>query len=110
MNLSLVPTVTVYGYESLGTVEYCGDYVYLPEGSYPALLNDDDELYDADRKKECLNRCLDAYGESTSGKKIGNQAFYVKSNGDDRCACAVGDCKRRVAGGYDSYKITSGNN
>ena len=86
-----VPMVTKYRYTLLETLKYCGDYVYLPEGSYPALLNVGDELYDSDRKQECLNRCLDAYGENPS--TIGYQAFYVKAHGDDRCACAVGDCR-----------------
>ena len=110
MILSLVSTkITEYGYKSLGD-GYCGDWVYLPEGSYPALLNAGNQLYDADRKKECLNRCLVAYGKngkSTSGGKIGKQAFYV--NSDDGCACAVGECSARHGTGYASYEIISGN-
>ena len=84
--------------------------MYLPEGGYPAPLNVGDALHDFNCVKECMNRCMNAYGKdeaSTSGGKIGNKAFYVKSNGG--CACAVGDCRWRGSGGYVSYAIISGN-
>ena len=102
---------TVYSYSHLGT-GYCSDWVYLPEGAYPDRLNPDDELYDADPVQECLNRCLDAYVEagtstSTVDSTIGNQAFYLKSNG--RCACATGDCSSLVSSEYESYAIISCN-
>ena len=87
---------------------YCEDYVYLPEGSYPARLNSGNKLHDDDPKQECLNRCLGAYisGAGTSGRKIGYKAFYVRPNGG--CACAIGDCSTRLAGHYDSYEIIPG--
>ena len=108
---SLVSTaITQYTYSLLGD-GYCDDWVYLPEGRYPGWLNSGNELHDDDPKQECLNRCLSAYEAraGSSGKKIGNKAFYV--NADGRCACAVGACSSRVTGlgqVYDSYEIIPG--
>ena len=110
MVLSLIPTTfTGFRYSSLGD-GFCEDWVYLPEGSYPPRLNADNELHDSNAIQECLNRCLGAYGEDgagTSGGKIGNDAFYMSSNGG--CACAVGFCSSLVPGPYESYAIIPGN-
>ena len=107
--LSLVSTaITQYTYSLLGD-GYCEDWVYLPEGSYPARLNADNALHDTNAIQECLNRCLGAYGKTgagTSGGKIGNEAFYVKPNGG--CACAVGNCNKLSTGSYESYAIIPG--
>jgi hypothetical protein len=110
MIFSLVSKKTTqYAYSHLGT-GYCSDWVHLPEGKYPDRLSADNVFYDADPVQECMNRCLDAYGKagvkaSTADGKIGNQAFYLKSNGG--CACAIGDCSSRVSSGYESYAIIS---
>ena len=37
---------------------YYKDYAYLPEGGYHSLLNKSDHLYDKDRIKDCMNRCV----------------------------------------------------
>eukprot|EP00493_Phyllostaurus_siculus_P003220 UN03234 len=58
----------------LGT-GWCASWRYLPEGGYPVFLNDSDPLYDADRIRECMNRCLVAY-ESGAAAGIGNEGFY----------------------------------
>ena len=97
-----------YKYSELG-IGYCRDYVYLPEGGYPDRFNAGEDLYDPSPIQECLNRCMDAYGQDgASSGKIGNQAFYLYAN--SKCACATGDCNARSSSGsYKSYEIIPGN-
>lgn len=78
---------------------YCDDYVYLSSGSYPDLLDESDPLYDEDRVRECMNRCLD---DNPNAK-----AFFVKYvNNEPRCACAKFYCAERSGSNtYTSYQI-----
>ena len=80
---------------------YCDDWEYLPEGSYPAYLDDEDPMYDSDRIRECMNRCLDA-----SDGAISDQAFFVRTS-DKKCACSSGSCDELIASetGYTSFRI-----
>lgn len=82
---------------------YCNDYAYLPEGSFPWHLAVTNPLYDSDRVKECMNRCLDAH--NTDNATFADKAFYIR-NSDLRCACATGNCTNRTLGAYTSYAIT----
>ena len=87
------------GYERIGD-GYCTNFRYLPEGAYPALLEFGNSLYDTDRIKECMNRCLDAYPGSTS--------FYVKTSTNNKCACSSDDCSSVTttsASAYTSFRI-----
>ena len=78
---------------------YCDDWVYLPEGKYPALISDvSNTLYNEDRIQECMNRCTNA---AKTSAKISNKAFYIKS--DRRCGCSSGACSTRKGSGYTSY-------
>ena len=83
-------------YWSIGA-GYCSDWKYLPEGAYPDLLQPSQPLYNADRVEECLNRCVDAYPNTT--------AFYVRTN-DNKCACNSGACSgdRAALLKYHSYR------
>ena len=93
---------------------YCKDYVYLPEGGYPSLLDQLDPLYDKNRIKECMNRCLYASSQGLAGSKgavdttIREHAFYIKQS-NQGCACSSGDCSDRTSSGYTSYYIASSN-
>jgi hypothetical protein len=59
---------------------------------YPEVLQPGDPLYNSDRRQECVNRCADAYPDSTH--------FYLK---DERCACAKPyDCSNGINGNYAS--------
>ena len=106
-------TYTEYTYTHLGP-GFCGDWIYLPEGGYPARLISDDALYDADPIQECLNRCLDANGEAGQASTenggtgtIGNRAFYLST--ENKCACAISDCSSLTPDpNYASYAIISG--
>ena len=127
-SLDIVPLLLVFftkihifwvSYEILG-YGYCKDYVYLPEGAYPARLSPNDLLYDIDPIIECKNRCLDAngksggvdaHGRSAEYNIISNQAFFIQ-NSDKQCACSSGTCSERVGAAsttYTSYKISIGN-
>ena len=74
----------------------------MQEGAYPEHLAEGEYLYDADKVRECMNRCLDAFESGTpgsdgaNGRTISNQAFYVKS--DKRCACSSGPCSSQLGG------------
>ena len=77
---------------------YCKDWVYLPEGGYPALLSTSASLYNKDRIEECMNRCVDAADKNLTGyysgdifKNIRDLAFYIKKS-DQRCGCSSGAC------------------
>ena len=102
-------TATSFRYYAAGN-GYCKDWVYLPEGGYPAPLAPDDPLYSHDRIQECMNRCFYAAyqglaGSSGSdGTEIGNQAFYIKTL-NQRCGCSSGTCEPNEGTGYTSYKI-----
>ena len=94
---------------------YCKDYVYLPEGGYPSLLGQLDPLYDKNRIKECMNRCLYASSQGLAGSKgavdttIREHAFYIRKS-DQGCACSSGICNdRKASSGYTSYYIISSN-
>jgi len=93
------------GYQLLG-VGHCKDWVYLPEGGYPAPLPHYDPLYSLDRVQECLNRCVAA--SKKKGAKMKAQAFYVRA--DKTCACSQGACTS-LAGSknYKSYRIVNKN-
>ena len=86
---------------------YCKDYAYLPEGGYPSLLDKSDPLYDEDRIKECMNRCVYALNKEED-TKIRDLAFYIRDS-DQRCACSSGTCYSRKSSGYTSYHTVSGN-
>ena len=93
---------------------YCNDWVYLPEGGYPSLLTISDPLYNEDRIKECMNRCLHASSLGLSGSKgeyetrIRDHAFYIRHS-DQGCGCSSGTCSDRKSSGYTSYYTASGN-
>ena len=101
-------------YEKIG-VGYCNsDWVYLPEGSYPDRLTENDDFYDFDAIRECMNRCLNAYENSIAGAigkngdtTIGNQAFFIRSS-DLHCACAQSDCPSQTSTDYISYSMSEG--
>ena len=81
-----------YTYTLLGD-GFCQGYKYLPDGvPYPEVLQPGDPLYNADRRQECVNRCADAYPDSTH--------FYLK---EEKCACAKpSDCSNGINGNYAS--------
>ena len=87
---------------------YCNDWVFLPEGAYPELLNLDHPLYNKDRIQECMNRCVDAAKQGLHGYRrsgdttIRNSAFYL--NSDLRCGCSSGACSTRTTQGYSGYR------
>ena len=89
---------------------YCKDWVYLPEGGYPAPLAHNDPKYSDDRIQECMNRCLYAAyrglagSEGSDGTRIGNQAFYIKAS-NQGCGCSSGTCEANGGSGYTSYNI-----
>ena len=89
-------TCNTYEYLEIG---YCSDYKYLPEGAYPARLDEMHALYSPDPIQECMNRCLDAYPSS--------QAFFTKAG--EECSCSSGSCSTRTESStlYESYKIVS---
>ena len=93
---------------------YCKDWVYLPEGKYPNLLTVSDPLYNEDRIKECMNRCLHASSRGLGGSKgeyetrIRDHAFYIRHS-DQGCGCSSGTCSDRKSSGYTSYYTASGN-
>lgn len=100
-------TTKKYTYEHLG-IGYCGDYAYLPEGSYPDRLTRDHTSYDNDPIRECLNRCVAASVSKNNSNDIGNEAFYLDYY--EKCACSKGACSTRSGGSdYNAYKIFQGN-
>lgn len=78
---------------------YCSNKKNLGAGAYPPVLEEGHALYDADKRKECMIRCLSEYPDT--------KAFFTKTvNGEDRCACAEDYCAERVGGApYLSYRI-----
>jgi surface protein len=74
----------VNGYRSLGDGS-CTNVRFLPEGEFPPLLPADHPLYDANRIKECRNRCRNAYPDSFT--------FFVKTSDENRCACNENNCE-----------------
>ena len=74
----------VNGYRSLGDGS-CTNVRFLPEGEFPPLLPADHILYDANRIKECRNRCRNAYPDSFT--------FFVKTSHEYRCACNIDNCE-----------------
>ena len=87
-------------YNALGS-GYCCDWLYLPEGGYPALLTSSSPLYSADRAQECLNRCIAAFEPATYNPI---RAFYLRDS-DQRCACASSGCTSLCSSvsAYTSY-------
>jgi hypothetical protein len=80
---------------------YCTDWVYLPEGGYPAFLPASNPVSDKDKKRECANRCIMA---AEKDKKYSTDAFYVRK--DDKCGCARKQCdKQKKNESYSSFKI-----
>ena len=61
------------------TKGYCAEFKYLPEGSYPARLENS-----ADALQECAQRCTDAAAMDSA---YGTTAFYVRDS-DSTCACS----------------------
>ena len=98
-----LPTSGQPTYSDIGP-GFCSDWVYLPEGGYPARLADTERLNNADPIQECMNRCLDVVGasgaDSASGAGISNQAFYVRDG--ESCACSSGSCGTQ-SGGANYY-------
>ena len=99
-----------YSYVHIGQ-GFCSDWVYLPIGSYPDHLTPQDPLYDADRLRECMNRCLEsshlgtlgAQGERT--RNISSDAFYVLMP-SQKCGCSSGICKTQEPSSvFESYRI-----
>ena len=95
----------------MGGRGFCKDWVYLPEGKYPELLKDTEPLYNEDRIRECMNRCVYAAEQNNMGSKgsssteISDQAFYIRKS-DQHCGCSSGSCRSRAANnGYTSYYI-----
>lgn len=104
-----LPTSGQPTYSDIGP-GFCSDWVYLPEGGYPARLADTERLNNADPIQECMNRCLDVVGasgaDSASGAGISNQAFYVRDG--ESCACSSGSCGTQSGGAnYHSYRIVA---
>ena len=66
---------------------YCDDWKYLPEGGYPDTLPVSNPLFDADKVRECGNRCIHASRENNGNN---DKAFYVRYDG--RCGCSTGPC------------------
>ena len=102
-----------FGYAIAGR-GYCTDHIALPEGKYPELLSINETLYDKDRIRECMTRCLDAVQEDTLGSQnnggslIGDKAFHIRDS-DQRCGCSSGPCSSiRASLGYTSYYIQDG--
>ena len=100
-----------YAYAGFG---HCNDWVYLPEGAYPALLAESNSLYNVDRIQECVNRCVYAADNGLTGfhshgdPKISDLAFYVVES-DGRCACSSGACSTLTPDPtFRSYYISSG--
>jgi len=95
----IIHNVWSWNYESIGD-GYCSNWKYLPEGGYPNLLAEGSSLYDTDRIRECMNRCLDAYPGSTS--------FYVKTSDNNKCGCSSDHCSSRASSSaYTSFRILS---
>jgi len=100
--------VSRYEYQELG-IGFCSTWTYLPEGGYPNFLPSSHSLYDHDRKRECMNRCLDAYESNTLGmdgansRTISNKGFYL--NGENKCACSSDVCVPNGSNGYKGYSI-----
>ena len=94
---------------------HCKDWVYLPEGGYPAPLNESNPLYNANRTQECMNRCVDAADKNLTGhsggdKNIRDLAFYVRKS-DQHCACSSGACSTATLTTdptFISYHIVTG--
>jgi hypothetical protein len=87
----------VNSYDVLGA-QACTDISYLSDEGivYPDLLPEDDPLYNTDRTRECMNRCLDKYPEA--------KAFVLDAN--QRCACSLKYCSERGgSSSYSSYRI-----
>jgi hypothetical protein len=92
-----VPTVdsSKMGYTLIGTGA-CKHTMYLPhQSSHPSLLtNTADPLYSTDKKRECMNRCLDAYSKAPNA--YSKLAFHVLTENwhvsyKDMCQCVQAD-------------------
>ena len=78
---------------------FCQNIKYLRIGIYPPVLAEGEPNYDADKRRECMNRCLADYPDS--------KAFFTKTvDNEDRCACAEDYCAERSGSSpYSSYLI-----
>ena len=101
--------VRTYRYAIAGN-GYCKDYINLPEGEYPSLLGNTDPLYNTDRIRECMNRCVFAaeqgYKGIQSDDPIGDKAFIIRSF-DQHCQCSTGSCSSIRSDGVYSWMYTS---
>jgi len=92
-------------YTSVGS-GYCNDqYHILPSGtifSSAPLLGSWEPLYDSDRAKECMNRCINLCRNEITH-------FFIK-NSDQSCACATGCDDLQSPSNYEAYKINFGSN
>ena len=93
---------------------YCEGWVYLPEGGYPEPLTESDPLYDVDKIRECMNRCVYAANKGLIGSRgasdttIRDLAFYIRLD-DQQCACSSGACSTRITDtAFRSYFIVNG--
>jgi hypothetical protein len=116
--LKPTPAPKLYNYMNYSQIGYgqCKKYKYLVGQSYlPAFLSSThDPLYNAeDRKRECMNRCLDAHEKSPNA--YSNLAFTVATETgwggryQDRCHCVAGPCEdyteRTTNDNYMTYRI-----
>ena len=105
---------SAYRYTIAG-IGHCKDWVYLPEGGYPQLLDDSKPLYNVDRIQECMNRCVHAadnglIGSQSSGDtKIRDLAFSINLS-NHRCGCSSGECSVLTPDhAFRSFYIVQGN-
>ena len=105
---------SAYRYTIAG-IGHCKDWVYLPEGGYPQLLDDSKPLYNVDRIQECMNRCVHAadnglIGSQSSGDtKIRDLAFSINLS-NQRCGCSSGECSVLTPDhAFRSFYIVQGN-
>ena len=102
--------VRTYRYAIAGN-GYCKDYIDLPEGEYPSLLDSNDPLYNTDRVRECMNRCVFAAEQGYKGiynsyDPISDNAFIIRRS-DQHCRCSSGSCSSIRSDGLYSSEYTS---
>ena len=113
LNTRLIPELSdcshdiidLSSYTSVGS-GYCGNQIFLlPSGgifSAAPLLSSGDTFYNADRNRECMNRCI-----NLCRKEITH--FFVR-NSDNTCVCATGCDNLLLPSQYEAYKINLGSN
>ena len=109
IDCAIFQLVRTYRYAIAGN-GYCKDYINLPEGEYPSLLGSTDPLYNTDRVRECMNRCVFAaeqgYKRYQSDDPISDKAFIIRRS-DQHCRCSSGSCSSIRSDGVYSSKYTS---